>query len=90
MSRLLAEYQKKHVSGVFSLVHRVPTLEAYNQELERLHAYMDTEPEGKYVLGLIYVREGVVETTADVPPTLTTGHSPSVSAGALLDLRAPS
>jgi methylmalonyl-CoA/ethylmalonyl-CoA epimerase len=77
-----AEYQKKHVSGVFSLVHRVPTLEAYNQELERLHAlgvavlqsgenyaYLDTYPEGKYVLGLIYVPDGVVETAADVPPT---------------------
>jgi glyoxalase/bleomycin resistance protein/dioxygenase superfamily protein len=77
-----AEFQKKHGSGVFSLVHRVPTLEAYEREIERLRAlgvgilqsgerrtgegvvrycYFDTEPEGKYVLGLIHLTEGLTE-----------------------------
>jgi len=59
------DFQKKHRSGVFSLVHRVPTEEALKTEKERLGAlgvsvlqadehvtYFDTEPEGKYVLGL--------------------------------------
>jgi hypothetical protein len=75
-----AEYQKKHVSGIFSLMHRVPTVEAYNQEIARLrglgvavlqsgkdYAYLDTEPEGKYVLGLTYVPEGGEQ--PPVPPT---------------------
>src|SRR5262245_15423010 len=61
------EYQKKHRSGIFSLVHRVAGEEALKQETERLHGlgvqvlqsgeqvtYFDTEPEGKYVLGLYY------------------------------------
>jgi len=30
------EFLKRHGDGVFSLVHRVPTLEAFNRELERL------------------------------------------------------
>ena len=80
-----AEFQKKHGSGVFSLIHRVPTAEMFEQELERLrglgvsvlqsgerktdagtmrYAYMDTEPQGKYVLGLIH---GPDEIPADAP-----------------------
>ena len=80
-----SEYQKKHTMGVFSLVHRVPTMDAFNQEIERLRglgvsvlqrserqttagvvhvAYMDTEAEGKYVLGLIYFPEGLQEKDA--------------------------
>lgn len=56
------QYQKKHRSGIFSLIHRVAGLE---QEKERLRGlgvdilqsdesvtYFDTEPQGKYVLGL--------------------------------------
>ncbi len=80
-----AEYQKKHTMGVFSLVHRAPTLEAFHAEIERLRAlgvsvlqsgerqtsagvmhfaYMDTEPDGKYSLGLIYLPAGFVEKEA--------------------------
>src|SRR5204863_9329173 len=59
------EFQKKHRSGIFSLVHRVGSQEALEKEKERLQGlgvsmlqagdhvtYFDTEPEGKYVLGL--------------------------------------
>ncbi len=65
-----AEYQKKHGSGIFSLVHRAASEEAFRAEVERLRglgvhvlqreeglAYMDTEAEGKYVLGLSYGAE---------------------------------
>jgi hypothetical protein len=61
------EYQKKHRSGIFSLVHRIATPEALAKETERLRGlgvnvlqsderftYFDTEPDGKYVLGLYY------------------------------------
>ena len=67
------EFLKKHGDGVFSLLHRAPTLDAYQKELERLrglgvgvlqggtvgggaahYAYLDTEPQGKYVLGIYY------------------------------------
>ncbi len=67
------EFLKKHGDGVFTLMHRTPTLEAFNQELERLrslgvavlqrgifadgavhYAYLDTEPQGKYALGIYY------------------------------------
>jgi hypothetical protein len=78
-----SEYQKNHVSGVFSLVHRMPTLDAFNREIERLrglgvsilqsgegetaegvvhYCYLDTEPEGKYVLGLVHMPEGMSKT----------------------------
>lgn len=70
------EFLKKHGDGIFSLVHRTPTLQAYQEEIGRLKAlgvdvlqsgtvksdagpisytFMDTEPEGKYVLGLLHV-----------------------------------
>jgi methylmalonyl-CoA/ethylmalonyl-CoA epimerase len=65
-SNAFAEYEKKHHTGILSLVHRVPTAEALAQEKERLHGlgvavlqsdehitYFDTETEGKYALGLI-------------------------------------
>jgi hypothetical protein len=61
------EFQEKHRMGIFSLVHRVATPEALQQEKDRLRGlgvsvlqsdehvtYFDTEPEGKYVLGLYY------------------------------------
>jgi hypothetical protein len=67
------EFLEKHGDGVFSLMHRTPTLEAFQAELERLrglgvgvlqrgtvgdgagqYAYLDTEPQGKYVLGVYY------------------------------------
>jgi hypothetical protein len=66
-SNAFTEYQKKHRSGIFSLVHRVATAEALEKEKERLRGlgvnvlqtgehvtYFDTEPDGKYVLGLYY------------------------------------
>jgi hypothetical protein len=66
-SNAFTEYQRKHRSGIFSLVHRVATPEALAQEKERLRGlgvnvlqsdehvtYFDTEPDGKYVLGLYY------------------------------------
>jgi methylmalonyl-CoA/ethylmalonyl-CoA epimerase len=62
-----AEFHKKHGIGIFSLVHRTPTQDEFQRELERLrkagarvlqqgerYAYLDTEPEGKYVLGLVW------------------------------------
>jgi hypothetical protein len=68
-----SEFLKKHGDGVFSLLHRTPTLEAFQHEVQRLHtlgvtvlqggtvgdgagryAYLDTEPQGKYVLGIYY------------------------------------
>jgi len=71
------EFLKKHGDGVFSLFHRVPSLDALGQELARLHglgvdvlqrgtledgsvqyAYLDTEAQGKYVLGLVYLPPG--------------------------------
>ena len=67
------EFLKTHGDGVFSLLHRTPTLEAFQGELERLrglgvsvlqrgtvgggavhYAYLDTEPQGKYALGVYY------------------------------------
>ncbi len=68
------DFLARHGSGVFSLVHRVSSNEALNQEIQRLSrkgvrvlqkaslesesgtmnfTYFDTEPEGKYVLGLV-------------------------------------
>ena len=71
------EFLKKHGDGVFSLFYRVPSLDAFEQELARLrglgvsalqqgtleegsvkYAYLDTEPQGKYVLGLVYLPPG--------------------------------
>ena len=70
-----AEFLNKHGDGIFSLVHRVPTLDSFKQELPLLclmgldvlqresyedaqevvkTAYLDTEEEGGYVLGLSY------------------------------------
>jgi len=69
-----SEFLARHGSGVFSLIHRVPSMEAFDTEVARLGkigvaplqtidldfesgtvriAYMDTEPQGKYGLGLI-------------------------------------
>ena len=69
------EFLTKHGDGIFSLVHRAPTLDSFKQELPLLclmgldvlqresyedaqgvvkTAYLDTEEEGGYVLGLIY------------------------------------
>jgi hypothetical protein len=72
------EFQKKHRSGIMSLVHRVPTAEALAQETERLRnlsvqvlqsdervSYFDTEADGKYTLGLT-VSAGA--STAEVSP----------------------
>jgi len=77
------EFLKKHGDGVFSLFHRVPSLDALDQELARLrglgvevlqrgtledgavqYAYLDTEAQGKYVLGLVYLPPGF---TAEPP-----------------------
>jgi catechol 2,3-dioxygenase-like lactoylglutathione lyase family enzyme len=82
-----SEFLARHGSGVFSLVHRVPSKDSLKAEIERLaqlgvrvlekgdvsssmgsvsYAYMDTEKEGKYSLGLIYV-EGGAGTAPTVP-----------------------
>jgi methylmalonyl-CoA/ethylmalonyl-CoA epimerase len=76
------EFLSRHGDGIFSLVHRVPTLDSFKQELAFLcqlgvdilqresyedtqgvvrRAYLDTEEEGGYVLGLIH---GSHETSA--------------------------
>ncbi len=84
-----SEFLARHGSGVFSLVHRVPSKKALEVEIERLaqlgvgvlekgevssplgsvsYAYMDTEKEGKYSLGLIFVEGGASEAaTTDTP-----------------------
>ena len=70
-----SEFLARHGTGMFSLVHRAPSREALQAELERMKAlgvgmlqseaapeaatpslrtYLDTEPQGKYALGLIY------------------------------------
>ncbi len=70
-----ADFLKRHGMGVFSLVHRAPSREALQAEIDRMkalgvgtlqtetmppssggavRAYLDTEPQGKYVLGLAY------------------------------------
>ncbi|MDX2152455.1 MAG: VOC family protein [Bryobacteraceae bacterium] len=77
-----AEFLSRHGDGVFSLVHRVPDVAAFEAELARLGglgvkvldrarvstdsgtihiAYMDTEKEGKYSLGLIAMPQGMEE-----------------------------
>lgn len=69
------EFLARHGDGIFSLVHRVPTLDSFKQELTFLCqmgldvlqresyqdaqgvvkiAYLDTEEDGGYVLGLTY------------------------------------
>lgn len=68
-----SDFLRRHGSGVFALVHQVPSMDSFDAEVERLrtlgvrvlqrgiidsegrevkYAYMDTEPEGKYVVGL--------------------------------------
>ncbi len=70
------DFLKRHGNGVFSLVHLVPTAQAYDAELARMrslgvgvlqsgimtnsngtirYAFLDTEKEGKYVLGLLHL-----------------------------------
>jgi catechol 2,3-dioxygenase-like lactoylglutathione lyase family enzyme len=70
-----SDFLARHGTGLFSLVHRAPSREALQAEVERVSAlgvgvlqtestgensrasvrtYLDTEPQGKYVLGLIY------------------------------------
>jgi len=81
-----SEFRMKHGSGVFSLVHRVPSRQAMDDEITRLaglgvrvlekgevssplgtvsYAYMDTEQEGKYSLGLIFVADAGA---SEMPP----------------------
>jgi hypothetical protein len=79
-----AEFLNKHGDGVFSLLHRTATLEAFQAELERLrglgvgvlqrgalaqgsvqYAYLDTEPQGKYVLRIYYAP---LEMEGDITP----------------------
>ncbi|HET8550836.1 MAG TPA: VOC family protein [Bryobacteraceae bacterium] len=62
-----SEYLKKHGAGVFALIHRVPNAAALNAEVARMeklgvgvlqrqgdaYVMLDTEPGGKYVLGLL-------------------------------------
>lgn len=83
-----SEFKDKHGSGIFSLVHRAPTREAYDRELKRLesvgvgvlqsgtvdgdsgtisYAFLDTQREGKYSLGLIYIPGRVEETPLAAP-----------------------
>ena len=70
-----SEFLARHDTGMFSLVHRAPSREAFQAEIERMaglgvavlqtesgrassgtsmRAYFDTEPRGKYALGLVY------------------------------------
>ena len=68
-----ADFLKRHKPGVFALMHRVPSFDAYRAEIKRMEAlgvkvlqsgadpdggiqytFFDTEPQGKYSLGLIW------------------------------------
>jgi catechol 2,3-dioxygenase-like lactoylglutathione lyase family enzyme len=70
-----SDFLATHGTGLFSLVHRAPSREALQAEVERMSAlgvgvlqtessqegsrasirtYLDTQPQGKYVLGLTY------------------------------------
>lgn len=70
-----ADFLARHGNGMFSLVHRAPSREALQAEIERMKSlgigtlqsesvpaspgasirtYLDTEPQGKYALGLVY------------------------------------
>jgi len=84
-----SEFAKKRGSGIFSLVHRAPSLEALEAEVRRMesldigvlqrgelrtgsgevrYVFLDTESEGKYVLGLL---AGDIENSPlAVPPAL--------------------
>ena len=74
-----ADFFDRHGSGVFSLVHRVPTAAAFDAEIARLRGlgvdvlqrgsaesaagtirwvFFDTEPEGKYALGIVHFPGG--------------------------------
>ena len=88
-----SEFLARHGSGIFSLVHRVPSKESLEAEIKRMaglgagvlekgsvasalgsvsYAYMDTEKEGKYSLGLIYVEGGAApDAAAQSPGKLT-------------------
>ncbi len=64
------DFLARHGNGVFSLVHRAPSREALQAEVGRMktlgagvlqsetgrstRVYFDTEPQGKYALGLVY------------------------------------
>lgn len=86
-----SEFLARHGTGMFSLVHRAPSREALQAELERMKAlgvgmlqseaapeaatpslrtYLDTEPQGKYALGLIYSPDAA----ADSPLTAASGR----------------
>ncbi len=79
-----SEFHARHGSGIFSIVHRVPSRQALESEVQRMRGlgvavlqsveapgavspthftYLDTEPGGKYVLGLALSAEPV-----PVPP----------------------
>lgn len=82
-----SEFLAKHGTGMFSLVHRAPSREALQAEIERMKAlgvgilqsesvpaaggasmrtYLDTEPQGKYALGLVYSPDA--DSLVDAPP----------------------
>jgi len=104
-----SEFLKKHGSGVFSLMHRASSSEAYDKELERLkalgvavlqsgvlpfagirYAYLDTEPEGKYVLGLVDIPGSLEGTPLEVSPEDPSGLKLVQYAFAVKDLDAVS
>ena len=81
-----SDFLNRHGTGVFSLVHRAPSREALQAEIERMRGlgvgtlqseragtstrtYLDTEPQGKYALGLIYSPDA-----ADVPAAAAPGR----------------
>jgi len=85
----VSDFLKNHGIGIFSLVHRMPTLEAFEGELARMqalgvglvgrgelktsagsvqYAFLDTQREGKYSLGLIYLPPDLKEPAPSVSP----------------------
>jgi catechol 2,3-dioxygenase-like lactoylglutathione lyase family enzyme len=83
-----SDFLSRHGSGIFSLVHRVPTQEVLDRETRRLaglgvgvlerggidgptgklnYIYLDTEKQGKYVLGLVYAEGNPTELPEQLP-----------------------
>src|SRR5260370_26290068 len=70
----------RHGDGILSIVHEVPSMQALDEEIQRMRSkgvgvlqqvtvllnqapttftYFDTEPEGKFALGLVYRARGM-------------------------------
>ena len=86
----------RHGDGILSIVHEVPSMQALDEEIQRMRSkgvgvlqqvtvllnqapttftYFDTEPEGKFALGLVYRARGM---HAPARPALVSHFGPVV------------